>query len=204
MPAPSKNRAYARANDLKRYMGAPCRHGHEGERYTISAKCCECKRLEFTAWTKTNRESYNAYARNYYHSLPPEKLAKSRARFAAKRDAWEAANRETALANRKKYWQNNREKWRVYVRNRRARLAGVPGTHTVEDIAALRAKQNDSCKYCHIDLQGKGEVDHITPLSRGGPNWPHNLQLLCSRCNQCKHAKDPVVHARAIGLLPPI
>lgn len=98
--------------------------------------------------------------------------------------------------------QANREKWRVYVRNRRARLANVPGTHSVEDIIALRAKQNDRCKFCCVDLRGVGEVDHITPLSRGGTNWPHNLQLLCMPCNRKKHAKDPITHAREIGLLP--
>jgi 5-methylcytosine-specific restriction endonuclease McrA len=25
--------------------------------------------------------------------------------------------------------------------------------------------------------------DHKTPLTRGGTNWPSNIQLLCRKCN---------------------
>jgi 5-methylcytosine-specific restriction endonuclease McrA len=202
MLPPRSNRTDAKAQGLKRYLGRPCKVGHSGERYTRSAECCECRRLSFAVWTATNRETYNEYARAYYHALPPAKLAKQREKFAAGRRLWAATNREALLASKKKYWHENREQWRAYVRNRRARLAGVPGIHTGEDVIVLRAKQKDRCKFCKIDLRGKGEADHITPLSRGGTNWPHNLQLLCMPCNRKKHAKDLIAHARAIGLIP--
>lgn len=204
MPVPRKNRSEAKAKGLKRYIGKPCKYGHSGERYTRSAECCECRRLSFLAKSRADRETYNAYARNSYHAMPPAKLAEKRRMGVQRVYQWQRDNREAHLTAKQRHWHKNREKWRVYVRNRRARLAGVQGSHTVEDIRELRRKQNDCCNYCKVDLRGRGEADHITPLSRGGTNWPHNLQLLCMPCNRKKHAKDPVAHARAIGLLPPI
>mgnify|MGYP001967735241 CR=1 FL=1 len=32
------------------------------------------------------------------------------------------------------------------------------------------------------------EIDHITPLSKGGPHTANNVQLLCRRCNGAKGA----------------
>jgi 5-methylcytosine-specific restriction endonuclease McrA len=32
-------------------------------------------------------------------------------------------------------------------------------------------------------------IDHKLPLSRGGSNYPDNLQLLCKSCNDSKSAR---------------
>jgi 5-methylcytosine-specific restriction endonuclease McrA len=48
------------------------------------------------------------------------------------------------------------------------------------------------CRFCEssflTDKKVKLEVDHIVPVSRGGTNDPHNLQILCRNCNQLKSA----------------
>lgn len=50
------------------------------------------------------------------------------------------------------------------------------------------------CCHCGIELWEGGHIDHIWPLSQGGSNLAHNLQLLCPRCNLSKgwqvHPKD--------------
>ena len=47
--------------------------------------------------------------------------------------------------------------------------------------------QDSKCMYCGIKLRsGDGEVDHKTPLSRGGKETPKNMQLLCGKCNSRK------------------
>jgi 5-methylcytosine-specific restriction endonuclease McrA len=35
----------------------------------------------------------------------------------------------------------------------------------------------------------KFHVDHKTPLSRGGSNWPSNIVCACAECNMKKNAK---------------
>ena len=37
--------------------------------------------------------------------------------------------------------------------------------------------------------QERLELDHITPVSKGGGNTARNLQLLCERCNRKKGAR---------------
>jgi len=65
----------------------------------------------------------------------------------------------------------------------------IDGRYTADDIAALLIKQNGFCAGgCNRYIAKRYEVDHIIPLSRGGTNWPSNLQLMCKRCNQSKGA----------------
>ena len=47
------------------------------------------------------------------------------------------------------------------------------------------------CKRCRGEFTRLDdlEVDHIKPRSKGGPDNPSNLQLLCTRCNRLKGSK---------------
>jgi 5-methylcytosine-specific restriction endonuclease McrA len=45
------------------------------------------------------------------------------------------------------------------------------------------------------------QIDHIVPLSKGGSNWPRNIQLTCRFCNHSKRAHDPVDFSRKLGAL---
>lgn len=73
---------------------------------------------------------------------------------------------------------------------RRINHAAAEGTHTTEDIAAIRRQLNDRCYYCGVGLNGGGDVDHMVSISKGGTNWPSNLTLACKTCNLDKHAKS--------------
>ena len=63
------------------------------------------------------------------------------------------------------------------------------GSHTKRDIDVIRIKLKNACRYCGCNLAGDEHIDHITPLSRGGSDYPRNLTLACHSCNQEKTNK---------------
>jgi len=54
----------------------------------------------------------------------------------------------------------------------------------------VMARDNFSCCLCGIGPEGKLEVDHIKPLSKGGSDDMNNLQTLCFDCNRGKRDKE--------------
>jgi len=72
---------------------------------------------------------------------------------------------------------------------RRSLKLGVKGYFTRKTIENLYVKQRGKCACCGVILNGFFEVDHIVPLSKGGTNYPSNIQLLTPRCNKTKSNK---------------
>lgn len=108
------------------------------------------------------------------------------------------------LINRTKSWRNkNPNKIREYDKRyrethrdvkirseskRRALKLNSGGAFTKEDIDKLFKEQSGRCVNCLVDLTITGyHIDHKIPLSRGGSNWPDNLQLLCPTDNVRKN-----------------
>lgn len=62
----------------------------------------------------------------------------------------------------------------------------------------VRQRARDRCEYClsHQDyVLGQLQVDHVTPVAKGGADTEDNLCLACELCNQYKwtrtHGLDP-------------
>ena len=47
----------------------------------------------------------------------------------------------------------------------------------------VASNQGWHCGHCHTQLDFTYEIDHITPLFRGGSNEPRNLIALCRNCH---------------------
>lgn len=63
------------------------------------------------------------------------------------------------------------------------------------DRVEIIASQEYKCIYCRERIDHFNcELDHKTPISRGGANSLENLQALCSRCNREKHSKTDAEH----------
>lgn len=94
-------------------------------------------------------------------------------------------------AQRRKWQADNSEYMREYMRRyasmRRSRLASVSGTwFTADQLSARMAYFGDRCWMCGGDFE---HVDHVKPVSKGGPHLLANLRPSCGRCNRSKSGK---------------
>jgi len=121
----------------------------------------------------------------------PELRAKDLARDNETRRQRYADNKEKRLAANREWKRANREKIYVNNSNRRALLKDAIGYHSLDDLLLIRDEQGSKCPGCLRTFgdEIKATVDHFVPLSRGGTNYPANIQLLCGSCNCSKNDK---------------
>lgn len=195
MPAPGL-RSQAKACGAKRYFtGEPCPHGHLAARLTCDGGCCECKRLNAIERYRANPQAHIAKVKHWRVSNPDKAAALDiRTRNKPER-------RAKAVVRANRWIKEHKQRHRAFLRTSRSKRKGARGRHTAADISDILRMQRGRCAYCRAKLAASYNVDHITPLSRGGSNDRQNLQMLCVPCNSHKAAKDPAVFARQVGLL---
>lgn len=101
------------------------------------------------------------------------------------------------------HYINNKDRYKANSSRRRARLINAEGHHNASEIRIIYHNQSKTCVYCSERITLKSfHADHKTPLSRGGSNWPSNIQLLCAGCNLSKGTKthDEYILYRAAAL----
>lgn len=134
------------------------------------------------AWKQANPQKVKAQrrrgnaARTVRMNADPERYAAFRARKVQLVNDWRRANRERVRLQRM-----------IANVRRRALERTAKGSFTQEDILEQFVRQGGKCFYCR-KLIGRFHIDHKTPLSRGGSNWPSNLVCACARCNTKKQA----------------
>lgn len=63
---------------------------------------------------------------------------------------------------------------------------------------ALEA-QNGFCRYCYAPIsEEEATADHRIPRSKGGSNLAHNIDALCSPCNNAKGHMNPGIFLKEI------
>lgn len=200
------------------FTGKPCIHGHIAERQTVKRGCVDCNRIQSLAASRKKRsnpayvekerranakraadlratspeyvvrknEANRLYAK-HKRETDPEYVAYTKAIQRRLLDDPEYQARQRARLAR---WNAENPGAKRAADNRRRTLErGANGKFSKEDVLLLQLAQGYACIYCGTSTKEKYHVDHVHPLSRGGSNWPDNLQILCPRCNMQKHDK---------------
>ena len=167
----------------------PDNHGH-------IAKHCN-KNCNDAAYYAANRDKVAAMHRRWDTANPDKVAAYCAAYYAANRDKvaerqarYRAANRDKRAAYNRRWYAANRDKAAAKSRRRRARkAAAVPQRwRKREDVPETL------CYWCGVDLNDAPQhLDHIMPISLGGPATPSNEAMTCPPCNLQKSDKHPLV-----------
>jgi 5-methylcytosine-specific restriction endonuclease McrA len=134
------------------------------------------------------RQAWNALHRvkraGQYRVTDPVKLEALRAR----KRLYYANNRAKMLAKNRRYYRSHPEKEAAKDAKRRARKAASPvNDFTAAQWLEIQAAYNHRCAYCGKRAKGHLTQDHLTPLSKGGPNTASNIVPACKSCNSRKH-----------------
>lgn len=196
---------------LKRYFsGRPCSRGHIAERKVSSGNCCECVKLwraenidkvheEQRLWKINNRVKFRASVKAS-EAKKPEKYKKMHQEWQRNNPdkvgirvrKWNAKNPEKMLAIKRQWRADNPDKNSQHGRDRRAKMRGAAGTHSIADLARIKQFQNGMCAYQWANFPWcakkpkRGHWDHRIAISKGGTNGPENMQWLCRACNARK------------------
>lgn len=146
------------------------------------------KSAEYTrAWRKRHPEARKRWLKNNWKKhLQQSKL--SMRRYCEKYpERYKATLRKSYRKHRVKRIQE------VY-----GRLHFLVGGYTATEWRALKKKYGNKCLCCgRSHSQRKLTVDHVIPISKGGPNTIDNIQPLCQPCNSTKHDKTIDYRAEA-------
>jgi 5-methylcytosine-specific restriction endonuclease McrA len=140
-----------------------------------------------------SRSAGRRHAREWRESHPEEIKAALR--------SYRQSHRESIRASIKAWEKANPDKNRASRRRASARynfLKHSNGTYEPIKPEEIFERDHWRCKACRVEtpkeLQGTLEdnaptLDHIIPVSLGGPHTRRNLRCLCRKCNCAKHAK---------------
>ena len=175
----------------------------------LRSQCKLCRNACSKVYRQANREKIEAnYQANREERLEYHKAYRqaNRERIAARKKAYRQENREERLEYQKAYQEENKE--RIAARKKAHRQENR--VMYQERVAKWRAMKRQAIpkflKDCRLEKQrllltyrlryamtkATGilhHVDHMWPLSGGGPHWSGNLQVITAKENLSKGAK---------------
>jgi 5-methylcytosine-specific restriction endonuclease McrA len=126
---------------------------------------------------RRNPDKARAAMRRWRERHPDERKAEKRAYY--------ARHQERLNAEQKEYLRLHPEVRQTSWELRRARVINASGSYTTREWRELLEFCGHRCAYCAAG--GPLQVDHATPLFRGGCNYIENIRPACRSCNMRKH-----------------
>jgi 5-methylcytosine-specific restriction endonuclease McrA len=144
----------------------------------VYVKCCRCNELKLR-----NNTNFSLYRKTgKFNGCCKEcKRVESSIRYRENKDYHKENSKKNRLKDPLRY--------RAYFNNYRAKVLQNGGSFTKEDVRFMYEIQEGRCHYCSKELDDKYEIDHRTPVSRGGTSNRDNLCLACVKCNRSKNSK---------------
>lgn len=131
---------------------------------TSTWQCKYCQRK----YAQENREAMNSYTKQ-----------------------WKEQNQDSYVAYQKDYRRWNKDKVSFNSKLRHSRIKNsIP--EVLKDCPVEKLRLQNIYKLCDLMSKVTGEphhVDHMWPLSDGGPHWSGNLQVIPAKDNLVKSAK---------------
>jgi 5-methylcytosine-specific restriction endonuclease McrA len=137
-------------------------------------------RLRKQKYYLENKERIDQQHRDYYETNKETTLERQRAAY---------VKNPRLYLDRSKAWElTHRDVRRAIGANRRARKKENGGAFTPEELIAMRAAQAGICVYCLFQYDpDELTIDHIIPITHGGPHEATNICLACEKCNKSKN-----------------
>jgi 5-methylcytosine-specific restriction endonuclease McrA len=172
-------RKEAKEKGLVRYFqGSTCSNGHRSERFTTNGWCVDCASVASASQEKKE------YDKEYCQKNAEKKKQQGKARY--------KRSRERCMAQAKKWHDEHPLHTRASKMSYKIRQKnGVPEVMSRIRLCNWLIAQDMSCKWCGKDCSDEFEIDHIIPLSKGGPHVESNLAISCHDCNYEKRAQMP-------------
>ena len=189
------------------FSGEFCSRGHLALWNTKKNLCVICRKENLARWLQSNPKAalgYRLKGKDKRLKLTAEWKKKNPEKHRMLNKLSRERTLDKVKARVKRYALLNPHVLTLASQNRRSRERNAKGRidkKTIEKIARL---QKNFCAICKVNLASgkvKRHIDHIEPLARGGTNYPANIQILCSKCNQRKSSKDPIEHMQSLGYL---
>jgi 5-methylcytosine-specific restriction endonuclease McrA len=150
------------------------------------------------AWKKRNRERLENYNCAYYSATRDRRLEVAR-KWREENPAKVAEYRERHPEYVHGWYLRNRELVYAYKKRRDALLRGASSGEIITH-AFVAARDNWRCHICGGRVTRKNwSLDHLIPVSQGGPHSLANVSLAHRRCNSKRGVSALPAQLRLIG-----
>lgn len=149
-------------------------------KFGLGSKCKACT----TIYDQSRRAKRRAAVRKWEQGHPEKKREYDKINGLRHKD-----RKRAGLQN----WRNNNRAANQVINQRRYALEkNALGEFTVDDYRKQYKAQGGKCYYSSDQCNGPLQIDHVTPLSKGGTHWPNNIVLAC-RFHNCSK-RDKLLH----------